>query len=274
MALEFNPLEYQFSSIFPQRFAPSGWISLVPFAFFVVEALRPKTIVELGTHHGVSYCAFCQAVKSLALDTRCYAVDTWRGDSQAQLYDETVLAELRAYHDPLYSDFSSLMQCTFDQGLSKFADSSIDLLHIDGFHAYDAVRHDFYSWLPKLSDSAIILLHDIHNHRPSFEVWRLWDEVKTQYPHFELLHGHGLGLLAVGPSYPKEFGYLFNAQDQALQTLRDYFHRLGAPLEQIIKDQEEITNQACRIQELEEFVEKYRRTILFRVYHWLKYLGK
>lgn len=274
LTLEFNPLNYQLCSAFPQRLAPSGWLALVPFGFFVIEAASPKTLVELGTHHGVSYCAFCQAVDALHLDTCCYAIDTWRGDPQAQRYDDRVLADLRSYHDPLYSKFSKLMQCTFDEGLSQFPDRSIDLLHIDGFHAYESVRHDFYSWLPKLSQRGMILLHDIHDQRPGFGVSQLWQEVKNQYPAFELLHSHGLGLLAVGSSYPDAFRYLFDAQVQDLDRIRAYYERLGALLDRIMEEQEVIASQSKKIKELEMFVERFRRTPLFKLYHWLKYFGR
>jgi|GEM_PF-2190910 len=41
---------------------PSAWIQHIPFAYFLVEMLKPKLFVELGTHYGNSYFASCQAI--------------------------------------------------------------------------------------------------------------------------------------------------------------------------------------------------------------------
>ena len=74
----------------PDYFCPSGWIEHAPFAFWVCAALRPRHFIELGTHYGYSYFAFCQAIDRLGLGTTAYAVDTWQGDEHAGFYDESV----------------------------------------------------------------------------------------------------------------------------------------------------------------------------------------
>jgi hypothetical protein len=90
-------------------------------------------VVELGTHTGVSYSAFCHAVKTLQLSTRCFAVDTWRGDEHAGFYPDRVFNDISKFNLVNYASFSTLIRSTFDAALEKFEDGSIDLLHIDGY---------------------------------------------------------------------------------------------------------------------------------------------
>ena len=124
---EFNPLDYPISFAQPLRLASQwAWVEHIPFAMFLIDNLRPKLFVELGTHGGNSYCAFCQAVKELNIDAKCFAVDTWQGDAQAGFYSPDVLPDLRAHHDPLYGGFSSLVQSTFDDAVKHFSDGTID----------------------------------------------------------------------------------------------------------------------------------------------------
>jgi glycosyltransferase involved in cell wall biosynthesis/uncharacterized protein YbaR (Trm112 family) len=181
----------------------SAWWGHVPFAQWIMRAARPRVMVELGTHHGVSYAAFCNAVVRCQLNTQCFAVDTWKGDAHTSRYDETVYQEFSAYHDQRFAAFSTLLRRTFDEALECIDNGSVDLLHIDGMHTYDAVQHDFNNWLPKLSDRGVVLFHDIDVHHDDFGVWRLWHELRQQHPHFEFHHCYGLGVLAVGKEAPE-----------------------------------------------------------------------
>lgn len=211
---------------------PDAWVGHIPFAFWIVDALQPQTLVELGTHSGNSYLAFCQAVQKLHLSTTCFAIDTWKGDEQAGFYEEQVFAELSQYHDERYGSFSRLVRSTFDEAVNYFSDSSIDLLHIDGLHTYEAVKHDFETWQPKLSERAVIIFHDINVREREFGVWQLWNELSQKYPNFSFLHFHGLGILGVGNNLPEPMQKLFIvAQDYDLRELiRNQFARLGSSL--------------------------------------------
>lgn len=224
--------------------APSPWLGHTPFAFWIIDALRPARFVELGTHSGNSYAAFCQAVHCLGVSTACAAVDTWIGDPQAGHYGEEVYRTFAAYHDPRYSAFSRLMRMTFDEAVPHFADGSIDLLHIDGLHSYEAVRHDFETWRPKMSRRGVVLFHDVAERRDGFGVWRLWEELSAAHPSFTFPHSHGLGVLGVGDDLPEAVRALFAAQAEggdALDTTRRLFQRLG---ERVVRGE--------AIQEMEE----------------------
>lgn len=212
----------------PVRLAwPPSWAGHIPFAFWIIDALRPKTFVELGTHSGVSYSAFVQAVQTLGLDTACYAIDTWAGDDHAGFYDEGVYLEWAAFHERHFGGTSRLVRSTFDAAVEKFSNGSIDLLHIDGLHTYDAVRHDFEIWLPKLSPRGVVLFHDVNVREGDFGAWKLWEELRGRYPSFSFTHGHGLGMLAVGGVVAPEVAWLSEVGDDEASAIQRIFATIG-----------------------------------------------
>jgi uncharacterized protein YbcI len=224
-----NFLNYPICFARPNRLIPdSAWLEHVPFGMFIVDYIRPKCIVELGAYAGVSYCSFCQSVKQLFIDAHCYAVDTWRGDEHGGYFGDEVLNDLRNHHDPLYGGFSRLIQSTFDEAVNYFPDHSIDLLHIDGYHTYEAVKHDFETWLPKVSSRGIVLFHDVNVRENNFGVWKFWEEVKKIYPHQEFYHQHGLGILCVAKEMPPSLQNFFSISEEEFQKIRDFFYILGS----------------------------------------------
>ncbi len=121
----------------------------------------------------------------------------------------------------------SLRRETFDQAAAAFADGSVDLLHLDGCHHYEAVARDLERWLPKLSDRGVVLLHDTHVRENGFGVWRLWEELAPRYRSFAFAHGHGLGVLAVGASVEAEFAAFLESAGRDPATA-SFFAALGS----------------------------------------------
>jgi len=208
---------------------PYSWVGHIPFAFWIVEASRPDVLVELGTHTGNSYFSFCQAVKRLSLPTLCHAVDTWEGDEHAGFYGEDVFQAVAGRNRLEYDSFSRLIRSRFDEAHTGFENESIDLLHIDGLHTYEAVKHDFERWLPKMSRRGIVLLHDTNVYERDFGVSILFQELAQRYPTFEFLHSHGLGAIGVGADLPGPVRNLFQASgnESSRESVRACYQRLG-----------------------------------------------
>jgi len=213
----------------PRHIVASAWHQNAPFAFWIVDALRPSSFVELGTHNGFSYLCFCQAVDALEVGTQCSAVDTWEGDEHSGFYGQEVLDQLRRNHDSAYGRFSRLVASTFDDAAEHFDDESIDLLHIDGRHFYEDAKHDFDTWIPNLSRKSVVLLHDINVKERGFGVDRLWAGLKEQYPTFTFRDEHGLGVVGVGADQVATLSRLFEADDdpQLGSEIRKVYQRLG-----------------------------------------------
>ena len=146
----------------------------------MVAELKPAVIVELGTDRGESYFAFCQSVFENRTGSKAFAIDHWLGDPHAGSYDETTFKDVESHNRSSYSSFSVLLRSTFDDAVARFADESIDLLHLDGHHSEEAARHDLQLWLPKLRPGGILLVHDVTMRTRGFGVWKVWEELVTQ----------------------------------------------------------------------------------------------
>ena len=206
----------------PSYLDQSAWLEHIPFAFWLVEAHHPRVLVELGAHQGVAYFAFCQGVNRLGLNTRCFSVDTWKDSEQA--FDK-----LSAHNDAQYSGFSRLVRSTVDDARENFSDGSIDLLHMDELHNYESIKHTFDSWLPKLSNTAVVILHGTNVRERHSGILRFFEELKERYPWFEFSHGQGLGIVGVGQEQNKIVSRLFDMRtiDTSTQVIREVFSRLG-----------------------------------------------
>ena len=230
--MTFNPLEHPVCFSYPERNVVSTWTQHVPFGIVLIDLLRPRQLVDLGTNQGVAFCAFCQAVQELRLDCKCFAIDNWSHDEQTEINGSQVLADLAAHHNVRYESFSTLIQSRLDEACSLFTDGSIDLLHINDNQSRDDLIHDFNLWLPKMSEHGVVVLHHIAERGSKLGLWKLWDELKSQYRfHLEFSHGSGLGVAVVGRTVPDGLQSLFDISQSEWLTLREMFHELGERLQ-------------------------------------------
>lgn len=213
--------------ITPKRIVPPyNWVEHIPFAFFITQLIKPGLFVELGVHTGNSYNAFCQIVDENGLNTRCYGVDTWKGEEHSGYYYDEIYNDLSNYQNEQYNHFSKLLRMKFDDALGSFNDGTIDLLHIDGCHRYEAIKHDFENWLPKMSNKGVILLHDTAERGRNFGVWKLWEEISGKYNSSNFEHGHGLGILLVGKDQSQDILTFINDLNRE-SFLKNFYYTLG-----------------------------------------------
>ena len=239
----------------PEHMAFSTWVDHLHFGYDIVAAVRPKLAVELGTQHGLSFFCFCQAMQENKIDGLCYAVDTWAGDEHTGGYDDSIFNGVQQHARKHYPSISYLMRMLFNDALAHFSDNSIDLLHIDGLHTYEAVSEDFHSWLPKVRPGGVILFHDIQARMMDFGAWRFWEEIAPQYNTFEFKQGFGLGVLRKAGGEPATdplLKMLFESNGDTHENLRGFyahaakFHELKRKVKRHEKMQQQKKDQQAK----------------------------
>ena len=134
----------------------SAWTGHGLFAMKLVESLNPKVTVDLGVDYGFS--TFCLAYPQIG---NVYGIDWFQGDEHAGYRDTYPLI------DNLYQEVKQsfgISNIEFIKGdfeeVAKTWNKPIDILHIDGFHSYEAVTNDFINWTKFCHEESIVLFHD------------------------------------------------------------------------------------------------------------------
>ncbi|MFM0043751.1 glycosyltransferase [Paraburkholderia sediminicola] len=213
----------------PTTIVPSTWLEHAPFAFWLVGALRPSRIVEIGASDSYSYLVWCQAVERFQLDTRCYAVDMLSpsgeaGDAPTASYQRV----FKEYHADHYASFSEIVASRGDSAASLFDDESIDLLHLRSSNGNGIPRRELDLWRPKLSRRAVVLVHPaalgVLNGSTDSR-----DLIDTDLV-FGFSHGGGLRVLLLGAESPPVLRALSLGPEGVQAQIRSIYARLGAAI--------------------------------------------
>jgi len=129
----------------------------LPLFYDIVMQEKPALIVTLGLGDAQAHLAFCQAVAEQNLSSRCVAVRRPRAD-ESPLDDPAWKCAEKATAK-FFVTVSQLLEADEVKAAADFADGSIDVLLIDDVDSGETVRQELEIWRPKLSASALVLLH-------------------------------------------------------------------------------------------------------------------
>ena len=113
--------------------------------------------VEIGTHYGDSALLWLHHSPNLHLTcVDPYVVYNARlsQEERNKAYEEAK-EKLKPYN-------AEIIRAKSLDVVDDFEDRSLDFVHIDGNHLFDAVMRDLICWAPKVRGSGVVLLHDYH----------------------------------------------------------------------------------------------------------------
>lgn len=142
----------------------------------LIEKLKPKTIIEVGSWKGQSAITMANAVKELQLDSKIYCVDTWLGALEFMTHNGDVHRDLmhKNGYPQVYYQFLSNVIHTENKNIIipipnttrlgyeylKHLNIKADLIYIDASHDKQSVLEDINMYMNLLTDNGIIFGDD------------------------------------------------------------------------------------------------------------------
>jgi predicted O-methyltransferase YrrM len=169
-----------------------------------VSALRPRTLLEIGTAEGgtlfiLSQCAAPNATFiSLDLPAGNYGggYPAWRGAIYKRLTRPGQTLHL------IRGDSHETRR--LEEVRNLLSGSPLDVLFVDGDHSYDGVKRDFELYGPLVRPGGMMAFHDIVKYPANvdYQVDRFWAEIRGGFRNEELVEdpdqgGKGIGVLWV-----------------------------------------------------------------------------
>ena len=175
----------------------STWKGHEPFAIWLVKRLKPKVIVDLGFDRGLSTIAFAYQNRG-----HVFGID-W-------FFEEGSYAEKSYALDSAFRNITEAIERNYVKNIHliigpyrdvlKNWHRPIDIFHIDWAHTYRAVKFQYDSWRCHLTDTSVILIHDVAAYPD--EVGKFFEELP--FPKYLFSKGKGLGVVSANADLIEE----------------------------------------------------------------------
>lgn len=176
----------------------------------LVQAMRPRVVVEIGTARGGMFYALCQVADPAAL---LVSIDLPGGRNcggQTEVERNVFRTFAGAGQRVAFIPENSQFYTTREKLRDVLDGERIDLLFIDGDHSYGGVRSDFEMYGDLVSPTGIIAFHDIcmvpQNWGPGGEVGLFWREIKRRHRTREIIDRGGVVTRKKKPSERHAWG--------------------------------------------------------------------
>lgn len=177
-----------------------GWNSTDPAFQTVIERVRPRLIVEVGTWKGASAIHMARTCADIGLSTTIVCVDTWLGSVEfwTNLGDAGRHRSLRlrnGYPQVYYQFISNVIHSGLERFIVPFPQTSInaaawfshhglspDLVYLDASHERADVAADIAAWLPVVRPGGVLFGDDYDDGWPG-----VMAAVDTAFPTREVI---------------------------------------------------------------------------------------
>jgi hypothetical protein len=155
-----------------------GWTSQerIEQAEEISKDLKNGVLVEVGVYGGTSIFPLVEHYRKN--NNIIYAIDPWEKNdlSNGEPLSETTTPKLSEFHSKMkqnrlnvekivkelsYDDVVKVVHDFSENASKNFNDESVDILYIDGSHAYESVLNDLRCWLKKIKKGGVIWGDDL-----------------------------------------------------------------------------------------------------------------
>lgn len=169
----------------------------------IIANLRPECALEIGTCHGGTLFFLTRLASSKAT---IVSVDLPGGEfgggysATRQWFYQRFGRHGQRLHLLRGNSHSDSM---LESVKTTLKGRALDYLFIDGDHTYEGVKRDFELYASLVRSGGIIALHDVaqHSSETGCEVSRLWNEIKCECRHTEIIENPTQGWAGIGVLY-------------------------------------------------------------------------
>ncbi len=178
----------------------TAWTDHINFAEWIVIEKNPEVIVDLGVDYG--YSTFSFGIPNVG---KIFGIDSFEGDDHTSIRDTKKFVDEKKKE--LGMDNITFIKGYFDD-IASIWGRDIDILHIDGFHTYEAVKNDYETWSKFVKDDGVILFHDTMVFDRNFGVYKLLKEIDLPKTNFKT--SWGLGVVSKNQELIDKIKIIFN----------------------------------------------------------------